>query len=202
LNTIRETTDFRSHTERITLFIEECVEEAGLIMKDLNAVCISSGPGSYTGLRIGASIAKGLCFALDIPLISINSLACLLEALPEKPEGKQIGLASIDARRQEIYAMIQEKKSRSETLSIILDHDNILNHKYHDNLLLLVGNGSEKCQDLLTHETQIITRQASSRYMVEVAFNKYRVQNFNDIITFSPYYHKKPNITLSKKRPF
>ena len=171
-------------------------------MKDLNAVCVSSGPGSYTGLRIGASTAKGICFGLDIPLISINSLECLLQALPDTLEDDQIGLASIDARRQEIYAMIQDKKSRSETLSIILDHDNILDRSYHNNFLLLVGNGSEKSKSLLSHSSKIISNQASSQNMVKVAFNKYRLQEFNDIISFSPYYHKNPNITLSKKRPF
>lgn len=202
LITIRETSDFRSHTEKITIFIQECISEARLSLKDLSAVAIASGPGSYTGLRIGASTAKGLCFGLDIPLISINSLEALSYGVPTIESSQDIILAAIDARRQEVYAMVLDSclNVLEGTMSVILDEQNIVSQKYNTQTIHCIGNGADKCKKFLQNNVIIHGEESSSQHMVKAAYNKWQASDLNDIVSFSPQYFKNPNITLTKKK--
>ena len=111
-----------SHSEKINVFIEEVIAQAGVTLKDLQAVAVSSGPGSYTGLRIGISTAKGLCYALDIPLIAINTLDAMAQGFNARKD--ELIVPMIDARRMEVYSAVydSEKKRVSEIEAIVVDN--------------------------------------------------------------------------------
>ena len=111
-----------SHSEKINVFIQEVIAQAGVTLKDLQAVAVSSGPGSYTGLRIGISTAKGLCYALDIPLIAINTLDAMAQGFNARKD--ELIVPMIDARRMEVYSAVydSEKKRVSEIEAIVVDN--------------------------------------------------------------------------------
>lgn len=178
-----------SHAEKLHLFIDELLLENNLTYKDLIAIAISQGPGSYTGLRIGVSSAKGLCYALNIPLIAIDTL----ETLARKTfisEGVIIPM--IDARRMEVYSAIFNKhytKTRA-TEAQIIDANSFseVNEKIH-----LVGDGISKFKDTLTDEKFIYHEDMmypSAKEMSLLSFEKYKISDFVDVAYFEPFYLK------------
>ncbi len=203
VKSLRETADFKSHTEKITIYIQECLEEAKLTLKDISAIAIASGPGSYTGLRIGASTAKGLCYGLDIPLITINSLVALAQGVSKQIQDPDLIVSAIDARRSEVYAMVFDAQFNTllETTSVVLDQDNILLRDFPDKTFYCIGNGADKCKTLLPYNIVVIGDKSSAKYMGKISFDKWQKADFNDIVSFSPFYFKNPNITLTKKKP-
>ena len=178
-----------SHAEKLHVFIEECLQEFQLNFNDLSAIAVSQGPGSYTGLRIGVSAAKGLCFALDIPLISVDTLQVLASQLSIS-EG--IIVPMIDARRMEVYSAIfnsKNKKIREVQAQIIDENSFVESHE----IIHFVGDCSEKAKTVLNapnfvfHEDIIYP---SAQEMSALSFQKWVANDFEDVAYFEPYYLK------------
>ncbi len=195
---IKETSEHNSHSKVVAVFIDELLRETGTDKHSLDAVAVSKGPGSYTGLRIGVSTAKGICYALDKPLISIGTLESMahgmkMQPFPEKPGLPLIYVPMIDARRMEVYtAMFDEHLSQiKETTADIIDADafsNIL-PGYH---LVIAGDGADKCHSLLDHPniTFLDNFVVSARYMAGPVNRLFEAGIFEDTAYFEPFYLK------------
>ncbi|AWH83957.1 tRNA (adenosine(37)-N6)-threonylcarbamoyltransferase complex dimerization subunit type 1 TsaB [Flavobacterium album] len=178
-----------AHAEKLHVFIEEALKEAGITFKALDAVAVSMGPGSYTGLRIGVSAAKGLCYALSIPLIAIDTLEVLARKI-QVQEGVIIPL--IDARRMEAYTAIFDsnyQKLRETRAEIITE----TSFEETSGQIHLLGDGAAKCREMLSNPRFIYHDDIiypSSAEMAAVSFGKYQNQDFVDVAYFEPYYLK------------
>ncbi|WP_372945643.1 tRNA (adenosine(37)-N6)-threonylcarbamoyltransferase complex dimerization subunit type 1 TsaB [Muriicola sp.] len=179
-----------SHSEQLHLFIEEVIANSGISLHDLDAIAVSKGPGSYTGLRIGVSSAKGLCYALDIPLISTRTLRSL--ALQIKEE-KGVIIPMLDARRMEVYTAVfsVDYKELEPTQALILKTDSFQEYA-QKGPVYLAGSGAAKCRDFLKHPNFRIvdTLVPTSTTMCEEAYEKFRGKQFEDVAYFEPYYLK------------
>jgi len=178
-----------SHAEKLHLFIQEILEESNLKLSNLDAVAISKGPGSYTGLRIGVSAAKGLCFSLDIPLISVPTLT----ALANQVEQQGIVIPMLDARRMEVYAAVfnSAKEQILKTSAIILEPDSFQEYLEKEQVYF-IGSGVEKFQKICVHQNAnfIENKLPSAREIVELAVSKYKISDFESVAYFEPYYLK------------
>lgn len=189
----RETSDQNSHSEKITLFIEELLKATSLEINDIDAVAISMGPGSYTGLRIGTSTAKGICYALDIPLISLSTLEIIANgALKESTSSQSLIMPMIDARRMEVYMAIFDLNLNAieHTKAQVIDDD--FCKTIPSQQLILCGNGVEKCTELFKEYANVVFSHSSSsaRFMGDIAMKKYTKSQFEDVAYFEPYYLK------------
>lgn len=182
--------DSYSHTERLHIYIDEVLKEADLQGSNLDAIAISKGPGSYTGLRIGVSTAKGLCFALDKPLISVATLEALAHQIKIE---KGIIVPMLDARRMEVYSAVfnSEHNQTRETQAQILDAASF-NEYLEKGKVYFIGNGVEKTKTLITHPNAIFVENKlpSANEMSKLAFDKYKKNDIEDIAYFEPYYLK------------
>jgi len=180
-----------SHAEKLHSFIVEVLESTGLSMKDLNAVAVSKGPGSYTGLRIGVSAAKGICYALDIPLISVSTLKCL--ALQMQPEEGAYVVPLLDARRMEVYSAVFDDKfiQVRETEAEIID-ENSFNDFLENGKVYFLGDGAEKCKAYIRHHNARFVTETypSAREMVSMVQKKYDSAEFENLAYFEPFYLK------------
>ncbi|WP_289023558.1 tRNA (adenosine(37)-N6)-threonylcarbamoyltransferase complex dimerization subunit type 1 TsaB [uncultured Salegentibacter sp.] len=179
-----------SHAEKLHVFIDEILNENNLGVQNLDAVAVSKGPGSYTGLRIGVSAAKGLCFSLGIPLIAIptlNSLAAQVEL------EKGFIVPMLDARRMEVYASVFDENldELRETKAEVLD-ENSFSHFLEKNTTIFVGNGVEKFKAICTHSNArfILDKLPSAKEMCSLAEAKYKISDTEDVAYFEPYYLK------------
>jgi tRNA threonylcarbamoyladenosine biosynthesis protein TsaB len=189
-----------SHTEKITIYIQDVLKEAGAKLNDIDAIVVSCGPGSYTGLRVGVTVAKSICYALDKPLIAISSLESLIYGAENIAKG-EIYLSTIDARRQEVYAAYYDfdRKSLKPVHSLILTETDANVFENHEKILVL-GDGSTKTVDYYNDDKFIngnVNPKASN--LIIPAIELYSEQIFEDVFTFEPKYYKSPNITKSKK---
>lgn len=187
-----------SHAERLHVFIEECLQESQLNSKDLAAIAVSHGPGSYTGLRIGVSAAKGLCFALDIPLIAIDTLQVLSSKIAID---NGLIIPVIDARRMEVYSAIFDAKATKirEVQAQIIDENSF--NEFQENIHF-VGDCLEKLQTVLTAPNFIFHEEVlhpSANEMSGLSYTKWIAKEFEDVAYFEPYYLKDFLITTSKK---
>jgi tRNA threonylcarbamoyladenosine biosynthesis protein TsaB len=187
-----------SHAERLHVFIEEIIKEAGITFHDLSAIAVSQGPGSYTGLRIGVSAAKGLCFALDIPLIAVDTLQVLASQV-----NVSIGLIipMLDARRMEVYSAIFTPNLESKRA---VQAEIITENSFEDlqETLYFVGDCAEKCKTVLSKENFVFLdeiKYPSAKEMSFLSFEKYKKNDTVDVAYFEPYYLKDFMITVSKK---
>jgi tRNA threonylcarbamoyladenosine biosynthesis protein TsaB len=189
----REKTGENVHATRLTVLIDEIIKEAGITMRDLGAVSISQGPGSYTGLRIGSSAAKGICYALDIPLIAVDTLQII--AKTALSSGAHALLCPmIDARRIEVYYAVYDNNLEQvrETEPAIMTED-FLSDLLHENEVAFFGNGMPKCRELLSRNLNanfIDSIKPSPAEQLALAFEKYNQKEFEDIIRFEPFYLK------------
>jgi tRNA threonylcarbamoyladenosine biosynthesis protein TsaB len=179
-----------SHSEQLHNFIKEALEEASLSFSDLDAIAVSKGPGSYTGLRIGVSAAKGLCFALDLPLISTPTLYCM--ALQKKVVSGII-IPLLDARRMEVYAGVFDA-SYTELVpakAVIIQEDTFLEFAEQEKVFL-IGSGAEKCKDILQHPNFIFDPSIvpTATTMSQHSFEKFLSSDFENVAYFEPYYLK------------
>lgn len=181
-----------SHAENLTLFIEEVIKQSGITLKQLDAVAVSKGPGSYTGLRIGVSTAKGLCYALEKPLIAINTLQHLSLALTLK-DG-ELACPMIDARRMEVYCAIydQQGKELMPTSAEIIDE-----HSFADFLkehkVIFAGDGAAKCKDVLSKKSNAIFVDnvfPSAKNMITLSEKAFQEKQFENLAYFEPFYLK------------
>lgn len=187
-----------SHAEKLHVFIEEVLKEAGLQFKDLDAIAVGQGPGSYTGLRIGVSAAKGLAFALGIPLIAVDTLA-VLAAQAKVSDGSIVPL--IDARRMEVYSAVFDsnfQKTREVQAEIITESSfgNLEGNIY------FVGDCLEKCKTVLTKSNFVFLdaiTYPSAKEMAALSDDKYKKNDTVDVAYFEPFYLKDFMITSKKE---
>ncbi len=188
-----------THAENITLFIHEVVQKAGWVMKDLNAVAVTSGPGSYTGLRIGVSTAKGLCYALNIPLIAVDALISLATQAQQKYPGKTL-CAAIDARRMEIFSSIYNE--HLELLKPI--SADVIDAKSYGEFepFIICGDGAEKLKTIWEHRNILVDAEIYSSIQGQIALaqEKLRAGEVENVAYFEPYYLKDFVGTQPKKR--
>ena len=178
-----------SHAEKLHVFIEEVIAEAGITVQDLIAVAVSQGPGSYTGLRIGVSAAKGLCYALNIPLIAVDTLQTLASQA-NVSDGKIIPM--IDARRMEVYSEIftADLEIERPIEAEVITEDSF---KDYSETLYFVGDCAEKCKAVLTKENFVFLEEIkypSAAAMSKISYNKYQKSDTVDVAYFEPYYLK------------
>lgn len=190
-----------SHSEQLHVFIQEVLKEASTSLSEIDAIAVSKGPGSYTGLRIGVSAAKGLCFSLDVPLISIPTLESMAQHL--ELEGVDFIVPLLDARRMEVYSQVfdRQKEIIRETRAEIID-SNSFSQYAKKGKVLLVGSGALKCKDVLTNPnfSYDVSVVPSTSGMARLSFEKYEAGDFEDVAYFEPYY-LKDFILQTKKKP-
>lgn len=197
----RESTDDYSHASQLTLLIKECLDGIGLKMSDLDAVAVSAGPGSYTGLRIGSSTAKGICYALNKPLIAVDTLRSIALASAQQEKAGDLYCAMIDARRMEVYAAIYNNYNMpvTKTQSFIVKEDVFSTHLAISKVVFC-GNGAKKCESVIQSPHAIFyPLDCSAEWLVPLSFAAFQQSNFKDIAYFSPEYFKSPNITKPKQ---
>jgi len=188
-----------SHAEKLNVFIDVVLKEADKKVNDLNAIAISKGPGSFTGLRIGVSSAKGLCYALDIPLISVSTLQSL--ALQVDVENG-IVIPMLDARRMEVYSAVfdvennQVREIKAEILT-----ENSFDDYLKEKLTYFIGDGVTKTSEIIAHQNAIFVegKLPSAREIAKLSYIKYRNNDFEDVAYFEPFYLKDFLITTKKK---
>ncbi|MEI8202614.1 MAG: tRNA (adenosine(37)-N6)-threonylcarbamoyltransferase complex dimerization subunit type 1 TsaB [Bacteroidota bacterium] len=201
LISIAEIHSANSHSSLIATYIVNVCKDASIELKDIDAVCVSKGPGSYTGLRIGVSAAKGLCFALDKPLISVETLQTMAQAF--LLSGNFFAIASdpttllcpmIDARRMEVYCALYDASLNlvQSVDAIIIDQssfDQLLPH----HKILFFGDGAAKCRESISHPNAIFIEnfQTSAKGMISLAEEKYKAGLFENLAYFEPFYLKE-----------
>lgn len=191
-----------SHAENLHPFIETILADTQHQFSDLSAVAVSKGPGSYTGLRIGVSAAKGFCFALDIPLISIDTLQALAHQVKIETD---VIIPILDARRMEVYQTVFDltHKRIENTKAMVVDaetYDNYLNTKK----VVFLGDAVLKIKEIIQHKNAIFIDDAfpSAREMVRLSYEKFLQKNFEDVAYFEPYYLKDFIAIKSTKKYF
>ena len=193
LLSIREITTPNAHSSILTILIEELFREAGLRYADLDAIAVSMGPGSYTGLRIGVATAKGLCYGLDKPLIAIPTLQAMAIGIIGSSI-QHLVCPMIDARRMEVYCAVYNEDLGEvfATDARIID-ENSFRELLTSHILIFAGDGAAKCKPFLASHPQvrfIDDFQASSQYMISLAEKRFQVNQFEDLAYFEPYYLK------------
>jgi len=200
---LRESPGAFDHASQITLLIEAAVQEAGIQLADLDALAVSRGPGSYTGLRIGVSTAKGICYALDKPLIAVDTLQALALASQLPDDRGALYCPMIDARRMEVYAAIFDEKNApiQPAQAIKVETDTFDSYFKKQQTVVFSGNGAEKCKSVLTSEHAVFRPTiCSAEHLVPLAVRQFEQNNFADVAYFEPFYLKPPNITTPKKK--
>jgi tRNA threonylcarbamoyladenosine biosynthesis protein TsaB len=180
-----------SHSEKLSLYMLEVLDLAKITFTDLSAIAISMGPGSYTGLRIGVSTAKGLCYALDIPLISISTLQAMAYGI-SLTKKSDVFCPMIDARRMEVYSAFYNAKNK---LIRKIQADIIDEKSYQKELtdkVLFFGDGSEKLHETIIHDNAsfVSNFHPSAKFLGPLAYKKFQETDFEDTAYFEPYYLK------------
>ncbi|MEO6149538.1 MAG: tRNA (adenosine(37)-N6)-threonylcarbamoyltransferase complex dimerization subunit type 1 TsaB [Mucilaginibacter sp.] len=186
------------HAEVITLFIDELLKANNLVYTELDAIAVSSGPGSYTGLRIGISTAKGLCFALDKPLIAIETLTAMADGLREGQAAfisdEALLCPMIDARRMEVYtALFTAHGQRVKPTTAEIIDENSFSAELQNGKVIFFGDGAEKCRETLGVNPNAVFLPGfvnSASYLSKKAFEKLATGEFEDVAYFEPFYLK------------
>ena len=192
-----------SHSENLHVFIEDVLKEANLTVKQISAVAVSKGPGSYTGLRIGVSSAKGFCYALQIPLISIDTLQSMAYAVAQTKQEDILFCPMLDARRMEVYCAVYDKNL--ETIipvnALVLDEKSIEVFNLNNKPVCFFGDGMNKAKALLQSKEHTLFVEdvfPSSLSMAALAFKKFNNKQFEDVVCFEPFYLKEFFSTAKK----
>lgn len=184
----------KSHSSLLTPMIQQCVEQGGYCLNDLNAVAVSAGPGSYTGLRIGSSVAKGLCFSLDIPFIAIDTLESMAALVSDFTDPDSQLCPMLDARRMEVYYSMLDTNGNTLTSSVpkVLDVDSF-SAELEKQQIVFFGNGSEKFSNLIgfRHNAKFLKGiYPSAKGIGILAAIKFKLSDFENTIYFEPNYLK------------
>ena len=211
LMALRESNEGRDHAKKVALFVDELLKETGVQPADLDAIAVGKGPGSYTGLRIGVSFAKGMCYALNIPLIAVGSLDALVQVAREDYdagildiEDNDWSLATlcpmVDARRMEVYTQLFniEGVAKSDVSAEIITEETFSDVRANGKLVIF-GNGAEKCCEVLS-DALYISITPSARGIVALAEQAFNNNQFEDIAYFEPFYLKDFLVVPSKKK--
>ena len=203
----RESSAPKAHASLTAVFIKEMLEERGLSPQDCDAFCVSMGPGSYTGLRVGVSTAKGLCFGSGKPLMAVGTLDTLVAQTREIPDldgDLKYVIPMIDARRMEVYTAVftPEGKQLTPTAPAIID-ENSFAEQLEQGVCLFIGDGAGKCADVIRHpNAHFIQCNPKASAMLIPAINAYKEKRFEDVAYFEPFYLKEFVATVSKKKLF
>ena len=209
LTSLRESDQGRDHAKHLGLFVDELLRETGIAPDELDAVAVGMGPGSYTGLRIGVSFAKGLCYGQNIPLIAVGSLDALAEVAIEDYEAGILDVDNwddallcpmVDARRMEVYTRLYNAQGEplSEVSAEIIDENSFAEQRA-ERQLIIFGNGAAKCREVMADATYVnIT--PSARGLARLAQQRLDNGQTEDIAYFEPFYLKDFVVIPSKKR--
>lgn len=195
-----------SHTAQLTILIQKALQKAALSLQDMDAVALSSGPGSYTALRVGTSVAKGICYALNKPLIAVDTLKSLALASQSTIKNTTaIYCPMLDARRMEVYTALYDYDLQlvKETHALVVEEGVFSHYRASRTTMIFVGNGAKKCMPILdtnTAERHFLNLPCSASFLVPLAVQAYEAKDFVDIAYYEPNYLKAPNITTPKKR--
>lgn len=186
-----EVSENYKQSENLHTFVQWALEGAEISLQDLDAICVGKGPGSYTGLRIGAASAKGFCYGLGLPLLAVNSLDSLAEPYINTSHDKII--AMVDARRMEVYCKIYDGKTGedfSPTEAKILDENSF--KELYSEKILFVGDGAKKAREILNLPNADFIEHCypSAQYLVNKAVEKFNQKDFEDVAYFEPFYLK------------
>jgi tRNA threonylcarbamoyladenosine biosynthesis protein TsaB len=196
----RESIEAYSHAERLAPLIDETLDNNNIKRKDLTAIAVSAGPGSYTGLRIGTSTAKGLCYALDIPLITIGTLESMLESIDADTKGHLL-CPMLDARRMEVYCLLANSDNNiiEPTQAKIIDESSFSDYLSNSKVIFF-GNGSDKCKQVITSKNAIFIDdiKPSAINIGKLAYHKNVENNFADLVNFEPDYLKAFRVIKAK----
>ncbi len=191
-----------SHTETITLQIKKCLKLSGLEVEDLDAIGISCGPGSYTGLRVGASAVKGLAYGADKPVITLNTLRGLAQGISEIAEQGDLIVPMMDARRMEVYYSVYDGTMQEVlTTTNRIVNDYFLSEMECEGNIIVCGNGGWKLREVKYRENiTIMETSCTAIHLLEECKYKFFNDEFAALAYFEPEYFKSPNITQSAKR--
>jgi tRNA threonylcarbamoyladenosine biosynthesis protein TsaB len=195
-----EVSENYKQSESLHSFVEWALEGAEISLKDLDAICLGKGPGSYTGLRIGAASAKGFCYGLNIPLMAVNSLESMKE--PFLGQNYDLIIPLVDARRMEVYTAIYDGVSGEElspTEAKVLDESSF--QEFADKKVLFVGDGAAKAKEILQLPNAEFNEDLypSAKYLVKKSLEKIKSNDFEDIAYFEPFYLKEFHGVKKKK---
>ncbi|MBO5465619.1 MAG: tRNA (adenosine(37)-N6)-threonylcarbamoyltransferase complex dimerization subunit type 1 TsaB [Alistipes sp.] len=209
LVSLRESDEGRDHAKRVGVFVDELLRETGIAPDELDAIAVGMGPGSYTGLRIGVSFAKGMCYGLQIPLVAVGSLDALAEVAIEDNEAGILDVKDwndavlcpmVDARRMEVYTRLFNAAGEplSEVSAEIVTEESFAEWR-KDRQLVIFGNGAAKCREILPDATYVnIT--PSARGLARLAEQRLQEGKTEDIAYFEPFYLKDFIVIPSKKK--
>ena len=211
LMALRESDEGRDHAKKVALFVDELLRETGVQPSDIDAIAVGKGPGSYTGLRIGVSFAKGMCYALGIPLIAIGSLDALTEVAREDFEAGILDVEEsdwtqaklcpmVDARRMEVYAQVfdVEVTAQSDVVAEVVTEESFKEWRAKGKFVIF-GNGAKKCAEVLP-DAIIESVVPSARGIVRLAEEAFNAGKFEDLAYFEPFYLKDFIVIPSKKK--
>lgn len=204
---VREVNEPNIHASVLTLFIEQVIDKSGIKIENLSAVAVSKGPGSYTGLRIGVSVAKGLCYALDIPLVSVDTLQAMAGAFVAKDEDRSknaLYCPMIDARRMEVFTAFYDANldKVSSTQALIVGADTFAEYFDRWESIILLGTGADKFSELFKDVSGMKIYSGfenSASYLIGEAYSKYITGEFENLVYFEPFYLKDFVATTPKK---
>ena len=209
LVSLRESDEGRDHAKRVAVFVDELLRENGVAADELSAVAVGMGPGSYTGLRIGVSFAKGLCYGLQIPLVAVGSLDSLVQVAREDYAAGIIDVEQwddavlcpmVDARRMEVYTQMFDAKGQSlnEVKAEIIAENSFAEWR-NGRPFVIFGNGAAKCQEVLK-DAILVNVTPSARGLVALAHQRFEAGQTEDIAYFEPFYLKDFIVIPSKKK--
>ena len=191
-----------SHSEKLTVFIQDVLQKASLELKNIDAVAVSKGPGSYTGLRIGVSVAKGLCYSLEKPLIAVDTLQAMALGML-KLEQSNLYCSMIDARRMEVYTALYDANNKIvEPVAAKIIDEHSFADELKNNKVIFFGDGAKKCKEVLGSNSNTIFSDKglpSAQYINQIALAKFNNKEFEDVAYFEPYYLKNFIATTPKK---
>jgi len=200
---MKETQEGLNHSEFLSVFIQEAFAENNFQLNQLDAVAVSMGPGSYTGLRIGVSVAKGLCYGLGIPLIAVSSLEIMGIHAALNSEDDMFFSPMIDARRMEVYTALYDHNGKEiKPVSAEIIEEDFLSDYLSENKILFFGNGAEKCRSKITHINAMFNGpdKTSAQFMPILTEKKYKKKHFEDVAYFEPFYLKDFVATIPKNK--
>ncbi|EAZ81191.1 tRNA (adenosine(37)-N6)-threonylcarbamoyltransferase complex dimerization subunit type 1 TsaB [Algoriphagus machipongonensis] len=200
---LKEIEENGAHSEKLIKLIEELLDELQVDRKEVDAIAVSEGPGSYTGLRIGVSTAKGLAFAWGKPLIAVSTLAALARGATLDENNSSVVIAMLDARRMEVYREIFDANMNS---MVKLDSEIVEEDSFSDYLnkskVVFIGDAVLKVKEVIRHSNAVFSdKRISASEVGEIAWEKYQNQVFEDIAYFVPNYLKELKVLKSKKNP-
>lgn len=214
LISLRESGEGRDHASKLGTYIDEILKENDYEPEELDAVAVSMGPGSYTGLRIGVSMAKGLCYALNIPLIGVGSLEALAQVALEDYDAGILDIDNlddallcpmIDARRMEVYAQVfnSNLEPQTQVAAEVITEQSFGEQIATTPEFVVFGNGAAKTLELLPKErVKFVEVTPSARGLVKLAHKAFIAERFEDVAYFEPFYLKDFVVTTSKKKLF